>query len=42
MKADEAAHAAQAEQAGARPLPGLVKGLMQAAGTVMTTSAHWI
>ena len=42
MKADEAAHAAQAEQAGARPVPGVVKGLMQAAGKVMTTSAHWI
>lgn len=42
MKADEAAHAAQAEQAGAQPLPGVIKGLMHAAGKVMTTTAHWI
>ena len=42
MKADEAAHAAQAEQAGAQPLPGVIKGLMQAAGKVMTTTAHWV
>ncbi len=40
MKADEAAHAAQALSAGAVPLPGPVKGLMRAAAKVMTTTAH--
>ncbi len=40
MKADEAAHAAQALSAGAVPLPAPVKGLMRAAATVMTTTAH--
>ncbi len=40
MKADEAAHAAQALSAGAAPLPAPVKGLMRAAAKVMTTIAH--
>jgi ubiquinone biosynthesis monooxygenase Coq7 len=42
MKADEAAHAAQALGAGAVPLPAPVKGLMRAAAKVMTTTAHHI
>ena len=42
MKADEAAHAAQAVSAGAVPLPAPVKGLMRAAAQVMTTTAHYL
>lgn len=40
MQADEARHAAQAESAGALPLPGWVRGAMRAAARVMTRSAH--
>lgn len=40
MKRDEAAHAAEAEAAGALPLPAPVRGLMRAAAKVMTTVAH--
>ena len=40
MKADEARHALDARQAGARELPAPVKGLMRAAAKVMTTVAH--
>jgi ubiquinone biosynthesis monooxygenase Coq7 len=40
MKADEAAHAAQALARGAVELPALAKGLMRAAAKVMTTTAH--
>jgi ubiquinone biosynthesis monooxygenase Coq7 len=40
MKADEAAHAQMAQQAGAVELPAPVKSLMQAAAKVMTTVAH--
>ena len=42
MKADEAAHAAWAEEAGALPLPAPAKALMRAAARVMTTVAHRI
>jgi 3-demethoxyubiquinol 3-hydroxylase len=42
MKDDEAAHAAQAMQAGATELPAAVKSLMRAAAKVMTTTAHYI
>jgi len=42
MKNDEAAHAAQALQAGAIELPLAVKALMRAAAKVMTTTAHYI
>lgn len=42
MKTDEANHAAQAEHAGAKPVPGVVRTLMRAAGRIMTTTAHWI
>jgi len=42
MKNDEAAHAAQALQAGAIELPLPVKGLMRIAAKVMTTTAHYI
>lgn len=40
MKRDEVAHAQQAQRAGAIELPAPVKGLMQAAAKVMTTTAH--
>jgi ubiquinone biosynthesis monooxygenase Coq7 len=42
MKDDEAAHAAQALQAGAMELPAPAKALMRAAAKVMTTTAHYI
>jgi ubiquinone biosynthesis monooxygenase Coq7 len=42
MKDDEAAHAAQALQAGAIELPTPAKALMRAAAKVMTTTAHYI
>jgi 3-demethoxyubiquinol 3-hydroxylase len=42
MKSDEAAHAAQASQAGATELPAAAKLLMRAAAKVMTTTAHYI
>jgi 3-demethoxyubiquinol 3-hydroxylase len=42
MKADEAAHAAQALQAGGVELPALAKALMKAAAKVMTTTAYYI
>jgi 3-demethoxyubiquinol 3-hydroxylase len=42
MKEDEAAHAAQALQAGAAELPAPAKALMRAAAKVMTTTAHYI
>jgi ubiquinone biosynthesis monooxygenase Coq7 len=40
MKADEAAHAAQALAQGATELPGAAKALMRAAAKVMTTTAY--
>ena len=42
MKDDEAAHAAQAVQAGGVELPAPAKALMRAAARVMTTTAHYI
>jgi 3-demethoxyubiquinol 3-hydroxylase len=42
MKEDEAAHAAQALQAGAVELPAPAKALMRAAAKVMTTTAHYL
>ena len=42
MKEDEAAHAAQALQAGGIELPTPAKALMRAAAKVMTTTAHYI
>lgn len=42
MKADEAAHAAQALQAGAAELPAPAKALMRVAAQVMTRTAHYI
>lgn len=42
MKADEAAHAKQAQLAGAAELPQAVKMAMRAAAKVMTTTAHYI
>jgi 3-demethoxyubiquinol 3-hydroxylase len=40
MKADEAHHAQQAEQAGAKPLPMPLRWLMRGVAKVMTTTAH--
>jgi 3-demethoxyubiquinol 3-hydroxylase len=42
MKADEARHAEEAEQAGGRALPGPVRWLMRSAAQVMTMVAHRI
>jgi 3-demethoxyubiquinol 3-hydroxylase len=42
MKDDEAAHAAQAMEAGAAELPAPAKAMMKAAAKVMTTTAHYI
>jgi 3-demethoxyubiquinol 3-hydroxylase len=42
MKEDEAAHAAQARQAGGIELPAPARALMRAAAKVMTTTAHYI
>ncbi|HEX7888093.1 MAG TPA: 2-polyprenyl-3-methyl-6-methoxy-1,4-benzoquinone monooxygenase [Ramlibacter sp.] len=42
MKADEAAHADSARQAGAAELPQAVKAAMRAAAKVMTTTAHYV
>ncbi|MDP3700014.1 MAG: 2-polyprenyl-3-methyl-6-methoxy-1,4-benzoquinone monooxygenase [Hylemonella sp.] len=42
MAADEAAHAVDAQKAGAMELPGPVQGLMKAAARVMTTTAHYV
>jgi 3-demethoxyubiquinol 3-hydroxylase len=42
MKDDEAAHAAQALDAGGIELPAPAKALMRAAAAVMTTTAHYI
>jgi 3-demethoxyubiquinol 3-hydroxylase len=42
MKADEAAHADWAEQAGAQALPSPIQGLMRWAARVMTGTAHHI
>lgn len=42
MKDDEAAHAAQAVQAGGVELPPPAKALMRAAARVMTATAHYI
>lgn len=42
MKADEAAHAVSAQNAGAAELPGPVKVAMRAAARVMTTTAHYV
>lgn len=42
MKEDEASHAALALQAGGIELPAPVRGLMQAAAKVMTTTAYYV
>ena len=42
MKADEARHAAEAEQAGARELPAPLRWAMRAAARVMTRTAHFV
>ena len=42
MKADESRHAAQAQSAGAMPLPAPVRWAMRAAARVMTSTAHYI
>ena len=42
MKADEARHAHEAEQAGARPLPLPLRWAMRTASQVMTRTAHYL
>ena len=42
MKADEARHAYEAEQAGARPLPLPLRWAMRTASQVMTRTAHYL
>ncbi len=42
MKADESRHAAEAEEAGARPLPLPLRWAMRAAARVMTGTAHYL
>jgi len=42
MKEDEARHAEQAEQAGAKPLPLPLRWAMRAAAKVMTQTAHYL
>jgi ubiquinone biosynthesis monooxygenase Coq7 len=42
MKADEAQHAAEAQKAGASPLPSPIPDAMRMAAKVMTTIAHRI
>lgn len=42
MQQDEERHAAQAQAAGAAPLPPPARWLMRAAARVMTTTAHYI
>lgn len=42
MKEDEAVHAAQAEDAGAAPLPLPLRWAMRAAARVMTATAHYV
>ncbi len=42
MRSDEERHAAQAQAAGALPLPAPARWLMRAAAKVMTTTAHHI
>ncbi|MBC7469367.1 MAG: 2-polyprenyl-3-methyl-6-methoxy-1,4-benzoquinone monooxygenase, partial [Ramlibacter sp.] len=42
MKEDEASHAALAMQAGGIALPAPVRGLMQAAAKLMTTTAYYV
>lgn len=42
MKADEAAHAEQAQAAGGVPLPAPVRGLMRLAARVMTRTTHYV
>jgi ubiquinone biosynthesis monooxygenase Coq7 len=42
MKTDEARHATEAQQAGARPLPLPLRWAMRAASRVMTSTAHHV
>lgn len=42
MQRDEAGHARSAEALGAKELPAPVKGLMQLAARVMTSTSYWI
>ena len=42
MQADEAAHAASAESAGAAPLPAPARWAMRLAARVMTSTAHYL
>lgn len=42
MQADEAEHGAAARQAGGRPMPAPIRGLMRGVARVMTGAAYWV
>jgi ubiquinone biosynthesis monooxygenase Coq7 len=42
MKIDEAQHAAEAQQLGAKTLPTWIKSIMRFQARVMTTTAYWV
>jgi ubiquinone biosynthesis monooxygenase Coq7 len=41
MHRDEARHGNEAHEAGARPLPALIRGIMRNTARIMTRSAYW-
>jgi ubiquinone biosynthesis monooxygenase Coq7 len=41
MRHDEARHGHEAHEAGARPLPALIRGIMRNTARIMTRSAYW-
>src|SRR5262245_20504579 len=41
MQRDEARHGHEAQEAGARPLPALIRGIMRNTARIMTRSAYW-
>jgi ubiquinone biosynthesis monooxygenase Coq7 len=42
MRADEAAHGANARAAGGAELPGPVRALMRQTARIMTGTAYWV
>ena len=41
MRRDEARHGHEAHEAGARPVPALIRGIMRNSARIMTRSAYW-
>jgi ubiquinone biosynthesis monooxygenase Coq7 len=41
MQRDEARHGHDAQEAGARPLPALIRGIMRGTARIMTQSSYW-